>query len=202
MSRFFVDRPIFAISLSILIVLLGIVAMLGLPIALYPNIAPPEILVQATYVGADALALEKAVAAPIEQQMTGVDNMLYMYSTSASTGGQMNLRVDFDITTNPSTDQVLAQMRYSQAASQLPPAGHRGRRHDQEVRLEPARALLALLAQGHVRSALHQQLRLYQHQRSDDACSRHRAGPDLRRRAVRHALLGRSGHRWPSSRSR
>src|SRR5262245_46491174 len=94
--------------------------MLQLPIALYPNIAPPEILVQATYVGADALALEQAVAAPIEQQMTVVDKMLYMYSTSASTGGQMNLRVDFDIVTNPSTDQVLAQMRYSQAASQLP----------------------------------------------------------------------------------
>src|SRR5262249_5544366 len=77
-------------------------------------------LVYATYVGADALTLEKAVAAPIEQQMTGVAKMLYMYSTSASNGGQMNLRVDFDVTTDPSTDQVLAQMRSSQATAQLP----------------------------------------------------------------------------------
>jgi HAE1 family hydrophobic/amphiphilic exporter-1 len=91
--------------------ILGLVAMLQLPISLYPNIAPPEILVQATYVGADALTLEKSVAAPIEQQMTGVAKMLYMYSSSASNGGQMNLRVDFDVTTDPSTDQVLAQMR-------------------------------------------------------------------------------------------
>src|SRR5262252_3966982 len=96
--------------------------MLQLPIALYPNIAPPEIVVQATYVGADASTIEAAVATPIEAQMTGVDNMLYMYSTSATSGGQMNLRVVFDVTTDPSTDQVLAQMRYSQAAAQLPQA--------------------------------------------------------------------------------
>src|SRR5262245_31830661 len=101
-------------------VLLGLVAMAGLPVALYPNIAPPEILVQATYTGADALTIEKSVAAPIEQQMSGVDNMIYMYSTSANSGSQMNLRVDFDVTTNPSTDQVLAQMRYAQAEAQLP----------------------------------------------------------------------------------
>src|SRR5262245_65407802 len=88
-------------------VLLGLVAMLGLPVALYPNIAPPEILVQATYTGANALTIEGSVAAPIEQQMSGVDNMIYMYSTSANTGSQMNLRVDFDVTTDPSTDQVL-----------------------------------------------------------------------------------------------
>jgi HAE1 family hydrophobic/amphiphilic exporter-1 len=120
-SRFFVDRPIVAMVISILMVLLGLVALLGLPVSLYPNIAPPEILVQATYVGADALTLEQSVAAPIEQQMTGVARMLYMYSTSASSGGQMNLRVDFDVTTDPSTDQVLAQMRSSQATAQLPP---------------------------------------------------------------------------------
>src|SRR5262245_31234144 len=101
-------------------VLLGLVALLQLPISLYPNIAPPEILVQATYTGADALTLEKSIAAPIEQQMTGVEKMLYMYSTSAGSGGQMNLRVDFDVTTDPSTDQVLAQMRSSQASAQLP----------------------------------------------------------------------------------
>ncbi|HXJ80857.1 MAG TPA: efflux RND transporter permease subunit, partial [Candidatus Methylomirabilis sp.] len=120
MSRFFIGRPIVAIVISILMVLLGLVALLQLPVSLYPNIAPPEILVQATYVGADALTLEKSVAAPIEQQMTGVAKMLYMYSTSASSGGQMNLRVDFDVTTNPSTDQVLAQMRSAQATAQLP----------------------------------------------------------------------------------
>jgi HAE1 family hydrophobic/amphiphilic exporter-1 len=119
-SRFFVDRPIVAIVISILMVLLGLVAMLGLPVALYPNIAPPEILVQATYTGANALTIEGSVAAPIEQQMSGVDNMIYMYSTSANTGSQMNLRVDFDVTTDPSTDQVLAQMRYAQAEAQLP----------------------------------------------------------------------------------
>src|SRR5215831_15876094 len=120
MSRFFVNRPIVAIVISILMVLLGIVSLVQLPISLYPEIAPPEVLVQATYVGADALTLENSVAAPIEAQMTGVDNMLYMYSTSTTSGGLINLRVVFDVTTDPSTDQVLAQMRYSQAAAQLP----------------------------------------------------------------------------------
>src|SRR5215470_16044800 len=120
MSKFFVERPIVAIVIAILTVLLGVVALVQLPIALYPNIAPPEILVQATYVGADALTIEEAVATPIEAQVTGVDNMLYMYSTSTTSGGQMGLRVAFDVTTDPSTDEVLAQMRYSQAASQLP----------------------------------------------------------------------------------
>ncbi|MGH7331179.1 MAG: efflux RND transporter permease subunit [Candidatus Rokuibacteriota bacterium] len=120
MARFFVDRPIVAIVISILMVLLGLVAMVQLPISLYPNIAPPEILVQATYIGADALTIEESVATPIEAQMTGVDNMLYMYSTSTTSGGRMNLRVVFDVTTDPSIDEVLAQMRYSQASAQLP----------------------------------------------------------------------------------
>src|SRR6266446_7775434 len=121
MARFFINRPIVAIVIAILMVIVGIVAMFQLPIAQYPNIAPPEMLLTATYPGADALTLEQSVATPIEQQMSGVDSMLYMYSISQTSGGQMQLRVDFDLTTDPSTDQVLTNLRYSQAASQLPP---------------------------------------------------------------------------------
>src|SRR5712664_1515605 len=121
MARFFINRPIVAIVISILMVIIGLVAMVQLPIALYPNIAPPEILLTARYPGADAVTLEQAVATPIEGQMSGVDKMLYMYSLNQGSCNQMQLRVDFDITTDPSVDQVLTNLRYSQAASQLPP---------------------------------------------------------------------------------
>ncbi len=121
MARFFINRPVVAIVISILMVIIGLVAMVQLPIALYPNIAPPEILLTARYPGADAVTLEQAVATPIEGQMSGVDKMLYMYSLNQGSGNQMQLRVDFDITTDPSVDQVLTNLRYSQAASQLPP---------------------------------------------------------------------------------
>ncbi len=120
MAKFFINRPIVAMVISILMVIIGIVAMVQLPIALFPNIAPPEILLTAIYPGADAVTLEQSVATPIEQQMSGVDNMIYMYSTNQSSGSQMSLRVDFDVATDASTDQVLANMRYSQAQSQLP----------------------------------------------------------------------------------
>jgi hydrophobic/amphiphilic exporter-1 (mainly G- bacteria), HAE1 family len=121
MARFFINRPIVAMVISILMVIIGLVAMVQLPIALYPNIAPPEILLTARYPGADAVTLEQSVATPIEQQMSGVDKMLYMYSLNQGSGSQMQLRVDFDISTDPSVDQVLTNLRYSQAASQLPP---------------------------------------------------------------------------------
>jgi len=119
MSKFFVNRPIVAIVISIVLVIVGVVAMAQLPIAQFPNIAPPEILLQTTYVGADALTVEQSVATPIEQQMSGVDNMIYMNSVNSSSG-LMRLRVNFDVGTNPNTDQILTQMRYSQAESQLP----------------------------------------------------------------------------------
>jgi HAE1 family hydrophobic/amphiphilic exporter-1 len=119
MAKFFINRPIVAMVISIIMVIVGIVSMIQLPIAQFPNIAPPEIQLQATYVGADAITVADSVATPIEQQMQGVDNMIYMYSYNAS-NGQMTLKVDFDVTTVPNTDQILVQMRYSQAASQLP----------------------------------------------------------------------------------
>src|SRR6266496_514416 len=119
MSKFFIDRPIVAMVISIIMLIIGIVAMLQLPIAQFPELAPPEILLNATYVGADALTLEQSVATPIEQQLQGVDNMIYMTSINSSSG-LMRLRVDFDVGTNANTDQILTQMRYLQAESQLP----------------------------------------------------------------------------------
>ena len=119
MSKFFINRPIVAIVISILMVMIGVVAMMGLPTALFPNIVPPEIKVTATYPGADALTLEQSVATPIEQQMSGVDNLNYMYSTNAN-NGVTALVTNFDIKTDPNTDQILTQMRANQAASQLP----------------------------------------------------------------------------------
>jgi hydrophobic/amphiphilic exporter-1 (mainly G- bacteria), HAE1 family len=120
MSKFFINRPIVAMVISILMVMIGAITILSLPIAQFPNIAPPEIQVLATYVGADAQTLEQAVAAPIEQQMSGVDKMNYMYSLNATGNSQTILVVDFDITTDPNTDLILTQSRETQAASQLP----------------------------------------------------------------------------------
>ena len=90
MARFFINRPIVAMVIAILMVIIGLVAMSGLPTAQFPNIVPPEIQVKATYAGADALTVEQSVATPIEQQMSGVDNMNYMYSINAN-NGQMTL---------------------------------------------------------------------------------------------------------------
>ena len=119
MSNFFIRRPIVAMVIAIIMVIVGLVSMAGLPIAQFPNIVPPQIQIQTTYVGADALTVEQSVATPIEQQMSGVEGMEYMYSVNAS-NGMMTLNVIFGIETEPTTDQILAQMRQTQAASQLP----------------------------------------------------------------------------------
>jgi HAE1 family hydrophobic/amphiphilic exporter-1 len=94
MAPFFIRRPVVAMVISILMVIIGLVAMAQLPIALYPEIAPPEIMLQARYPGADAVTLEQSVATPIEQQMNGVDKMLYTYSLNQA-ASQMHLRVHF-----------------------------------------------------------------------------------------------------------
>src|SRR5215470_9713021 len=120
MSKFFINRPIVAMVISILFVIVGAVTIAGLPVALFPQIAPPEVQVSAIYTGADALTIEQSVATPIEQQMSGVDNMNYMYSLNATAKGEMRMIVDFDVNTDPNTDLILSQMRSTLAASQLP----------------------------------------------------------------------------------
>ena len=119
MSKFFINRPIVAVVISILLLIGGSVSMLGLPVAQFPNIVPPEIRIETTYVGADAESIEQSVSTPIEQQMSGVDRMNYMYSINSSSG-LMRMYVNFDVKSDPDTDQILAQMRQNQAESQLP----------------------------------------------------------------------------------
>src|SRR6266403_695609 len=120
MSKFFINRPIVAMVISILMVIIGAVTITQLPVAQFPQIAPPEVQIRATYVGADAQTIEQSVATPIEQQMSGVDNLNYMYSLNAAGNGQMTMIVNFDVASDPNTDLILTQMRETQAASQLP----------------------------------------------------------------------------------
>ncbi len=120
MSAFFIRRPILAIVISLITIIVGLVSLAFVPVSLFPNITPPEIVVSATDPGSDALTVEQSVATPIEQQISGVDKMNYMYSLNANTG-QMKLRVNFDETSDPKTDQILTQMRQAQANAQLPP---------------------------------------------------------------------------------
>src|ERR1700677_3681834 len=111
MSKFFMNRPIVAIVIAIFTVIVGAIVVTSLPVAQFPNIAPPEVQVTATSVGADAQTVEQSVATPIEQQMSGVDNMNYMYTLNSTANGQLRLIVDFDVATDPNTDLILAQTR-------------------------------------------------------------------------------------------
>lgn len=119
MAKFFINRPIVAMVISILMVIIGTVALLGLPTAQFPDIIPPEIQVTGIYPGADANTLEQSVTTPLEQSISGVDQMEYMSSTSAN-NGMATITVTFDVATDPNVDQILTQLRTSQAAAQLP----------------------------------------------------------------------------------
>jgi HAE1 family hydrophobic/amphiphilic exporter-1 len=119
MASFFINRPIVAMVISILLVVVGSVSALTLPVAQFPDIVPPEIRIDATFVGADAVTVEQSVATPIEQQISGVDLMNYVTSVSANNGA-LRSTVSFEVGTDPNVDQILTQMRVSQAEPQLP----------------------------------------------------------------------------------
>ena len=120
-SRFFIERPFFATVISIIICLAGVIALTALPIEQYPSITPVQVTVSATYPGADSQTLADSVAAPIEAQINGVDNMIYMSSTSSS-NGQLTLTVYFSLNTDPDIAQVQVQNRVNLALPQLPDA--------------------------------------------------------------------------------
>ncbi len=172
-SAVFVDRPRLAIVISIVITLAGLIAMQAIPIAQFPDIVPPQVQVTATYPGASAEVVEATVAQPIEAQVIGVDNMLYMKSTSGN-DGSYTLTVTFAVGTDPDINTVNVQNRVSQALSQLP----------QEVQQQgvttekKSSALLQVVTSTRPtepRPALSVQLRHHQHPR------RHQARPGCRR---------------------
>ena len=119
MARFFIDRPVFAMVIAIIIVILGGVAIPSLPIATYPELVPPVVQITSAYLGGNAADLEKTVAQPIEEQLVGLDGMLY-FLTSCSNNGSMTIAVTFKLGTNPDTATVQTQNRVSLALPRLP----------------------------------------------------------------------------------
>ncbi len=194
MSKFFINRPIVAMVISIVLVLVGTLTILSLPVAQFPSIAPPEIQILATYIGADAQTLEQAVATPIEQQMNGVDNMNYMYSLNATGNSTTSLIVDFDAKTDPNTDYILAQSRETLAASQLPvDVTNYGVTVRKSV-TAPLMLIAVYSPHGTYDAKFLANYAYINLSRSHSAFAGHRQRSGVRRRPIRHAIVGKTRH--------
>ena len=166
MSEFFIRRPIVAIVISVLMVIIGAITIVSLPVAQFPDIAPPEIRLQALYPGADAETMEKAVATPIEQQINGVDNMDYMYSLNSTNNSSTTMMVDFDLKTDPNMDLILAQSRQQLANGQLPQEVNQIGIDVKKSLTSPMMLVALYSPKGTPRCEVPVELRLYQSSRS------------------------------------
>ncbi len=189
--HFFIDRPIFAGVISIVITLVGVIALSTLPIAQYPEIAPPTIQVTTNYPGANAKVVAETVATPIEQQVNGVENMLYMSSQSTS-DGNMTLSVTFKLGTNLDTAQVLVQNRVAIAIPVLPPDVQRIGVTTKKQSPDITMVVHLVSPDGSLDSAFHQQLRAAANSRRTRARRRRGRHQCLRRARVFDAHLARS----------
>ena len=199
MSEFLIRRPIVAIVISILMVIIGAITIVSLPVAQFPDIAPPEIRLQALYPGADAETMEKAVATPIEQQINGVDNMDYMYSLNSTNNSSTTLMVDFDLKTDPNMDLILAQSRQQLANGQTSPRGQPDRHRREEVLdLADDAGRLVLAQRAPTMRSSSSNYGYINCQGADRALLRCRTGPDLWHRRVRDADLGKTRSDWRS----
>ena len=197
MARFFVNRPIVAMVLSIIMVLLGVVAMQGLPIAQYPEIVPPMVQVTTTFIGASATDVEASVATPLEQQINGVEKGIYMKSTNAN-DGTLTLKVSFEVGSNLDMDNVLTQNRVSQAHAADAAVGEELRRHGEEGAGVSADGHLGQVAERHLRQQLPVELHDDQHQRRHRAHPGRRADQPVRRQRLRDARVAAAGPDRPA----
>ena len=192
LGRLSINQPILAMVLSIVLLIVGAIAYTTLPVAEYPQVVPPTVVVTAQYPGASAQTISDTVAAPIEQQINGVEDMLYLYS-QATSNGQLTITITFKLGTDLDKAQVLVQNRVAIAQPQLPEEVQRNGVVTRKNSPRHPDGRVHAVAGRHVRPALHQQLRAAAGPRPVAAARRHRRHPDLRRARLFDAAVARSG---------